>query len=169
MFVAILAALLLVPASHAQEYPGKPVRLVVAYTAGGSGDIVARAIGQKLSEQWGPAVIVDNRPGANGNIGVKMVARAPADGYTLLVASDIQLAITPHLYKNLAFDPLKDLEPVSLICFVDLVLVAHPSIAANTAGELASLARANPTEVQLRVDRHGKHPSARDRAAHAAL
>jgi tripartite-type tricarboxylate transporter receptor subunit TctC len=146
LLIALLAALLLVSPSHAQNYPIKPVRLVVPYTAGGSGDITARAIAEKLSNRWGQTVVVDNRPGANGNLGAETVARAPADGYTLLLASDIQLAITPHLYKKLTFDPLKDLDPVSLVAYVDVVLVAHPSVAAGTVGEFATLARANPTK-----------------------
>jgi tripartite-type tricarboxylate transporter receptor subunit TctC len=94
-------ALFLGATVHAQDYPVKPVRLVVPYTAGGSGDIVGRAIAQKLSEMWGQQVVVDNRAGANGNIGTEAVAHARADGYTLLLASDIQLAITIHLYKKL--------------------------------------------------------------------
>lgn len=144
----VLAALLLGPlGAIAQSWPSKPVRIVVPYPAGGSGDIVARAIGQKMSEGLGQQVIVDNRPGANGNIGTEAVARSAADGYTLLLATDIQFAISPALGIKLPYDPVKDFEPVSLVAFVELVLAAHPSLGVNNMQELVALARSRPGRI----------------------
>jgi tripartite-type tricarboxylate transporter receptor subunit TctC len=140
----LLASLWCSAAALAQTWPTKPIRLVVPYTAGGSGDIVARAIAQKMSEGLGEQVIVDNRAGANGNIGTEMVARSPADGYTLLLATDIQFAISPALGMKLPYDPVKDFEPVSLVAFVDLILAANPALKANNMQELVALARAQP-------------------------
>jgi len=142
--ILLLAWLWFSAAALAQTWPTKPIRLVVPYTAGGSGDIVARAIAQKMSEGLGEQVIVDNRAGANGNIGTEMVARSPADGYTLLLATDIQFAIGPALGMKLPYDPVKDFEPVSLVAFVDLILAANPALKANNMQELVALARAQP-------------------------
>jgi len=144
----VLAAFLLAPlGAIAQSWPSKPVRIVVPYPAGGSGDIVARATGQKMSEGLGQQVIVDNRPGANGNIGTEAVARSAADGYTLLLATDIQFAISPALGVKLPYDPGKDFEPISLVAFVELVLAAHPSLGVNNMQELVSLARSRPGRI----------------------
>jgi tripartite-type tricarboxylate transporter receptor subunit TctC len=131
----------------AQAWPVKPIRMIVPYPAGGSGDIVARTIAQKMSEGLGQAVIVENRAGANGNIGTEAVARAPADGYTLLLATDIQFAISPALGVKLPYDPAKDFEPISLVAFVNLVLVANPALKANNMRELVAYARSHPGEV----------------------
>jgi tripartite-type tricarboxylate transporter receptor subunit TctC len=140
----MVAGLLAAASAAAQTWPGKPVRLVVPYPAGGSGDIVARSIAQKMSEGLGQQVVVDNRAGANGNIGTELVARSPADGYTLLLATDIQFAIGPALGAKLPYDPVKDFEPVSLVAFVELILAANPSLKANNMQELVALARAEP-------------------------
>lgn len=146
----VLAAFLLGPlGATAQSWPSKPVRIVVPYPAGGSGDIVARAIAQKMSEGLGQHVIVDNRPGANGNIGTEAVARSGADGYTLLLATDIQFAISPALGIKLPYDPVKDFEPVSLVAFVELVLAAHPSLGVNNMQELVALARSRPGSINF--------------------
>ena len=128
----------------AQEWPSRPLRLVVPYAAGGLPDTMARLLGQRLAESLGQNVLVDNRPGAGGISGTELVARSPADGYTLLVADVGQLAINPFLYANLPYDPLKDFAPVSLIGTSTLFLVAHPSVAANNLAELAALAKAQP-------------------------
>lgn len=130
-----------------QGYPAKPVRLTVPYPAGGSGDIVARAVAQKMSESFGQQVIVDNRPGANGNIGTEQVAKSAADGYTLLLATDIQFAISPNTTPKLPYDPEKDFDPVSLVAFVELILAAHPSLAANNVRELVALAKTQPGKI----------------------
>ena len=144
-----LLALALGAASQAtgQGYPAKPVRLIVPYPAGGSGDIVARAVAQKMSESFGQQVIVDNRPGANGNIGTEHVAKSAADGYTLLLATDIQFAISPNTTPKLPYDPEKDFDPVSLVAFLELILAAHPSLAANNVRALVALARTQPGKI----------------------
>jgi tripartite-type tricarboxylate transporter receptor subunit TctC len=133
-------------ASQADDWPIRPVRIVVAYAAGGSGDIVARALAQKLTESIGQSFFVENRPGASGNIGTEVVAKAAADGYTLLLASDIQFAIAPNYESNLPFQ-VKDFTPVSLVADVDLVLIAHPSVRANNVGELIALAKNDPGKI----------------------
>jgi tripartite-type tricarboxylate transporter receptor subunit TctC len=127
-------------------YPDKPVRVVVVYPPGGGIDIVVRAIGQKLADVWGPPMIVDNRPGAGTTIGAAIVAKAPADGYTLL-ATDVSFAITPTLYPQLPYDPVKDFAPVSLLNLVTDILVVHPSLPANSVKELIAYAKANPGKV----------------------
>ena len=131
----------------AQGYPAKPVRIVVPYSTGGSADFVARVMAQKLSELWSQQVVVDNRPGANGNIGVEQVARSQADGYTLLLASEIQFVINPALFAKLTYDLARDFEPVTLITVAVNVLIANPSVAANNVTELIALARANPGKI----------------------
>jgi tripartite-type tricarboxylate transporter receptor subunit TctC len=144
-----LACLFLWPLwGHAQSWPVKPIRLVVPYPAGGSGDIVARAVAFRMSEGLGQQVVVDNRAGANGDIGTEMVARAAPDGYTVLLATDIQFAISPALGVKLPYDPVKDFEPISLVAFVELVLVAHPSLGVSTVQELVALGRAKPDAIQ---------------------
>jgi tripartite-type tricarboxylate transporter receptor subunit TctC len=127
-------------------WPERPVKIVVAYSAGGSGDIVARALAQKLSESFGQSFYVENRPGASGNIGTDFVAKAAPDGYTLLMASDIQFAIEPNFDSNLPFQ-VKEFAPVSLVADLDLVLAAHPSLEANSVGDLVDLARKNPGKI----------------------
>jgi tripartite-type tricarboxylate transporter receptor subunit TctC len=129
-----------------QAFPTKPVRVIVPWPPGGGTDIFGRSIGQKLTESWGQQVIVDNRPGAAGNIGAQLAARAPADGYTLLLAT-ITLATSPSLYRSLGYDPLRDLEPVTLIAGVPHLLVVHPSLPAKSVKELIALAKARPGEL----------------------
>lgn len=139
-----LVSLVICGYAHAQGYPNKPIRVVVPYSAGGSGDVVARTIGVKLTEAWGQQIIVDNRPGAGGNIGTENVARAPADGYTLLLGTDIQMAINPHIFRNLPFDPDKDFEPVVQGAFIEFVLSVNPIIPANNLPELIAFLKASP-------------------------
>src|SRR5437868_4704263 len=119
----LVASFLLSSSVAAQTWPAHPIRMIVPYPAGGSGDIVARIIAQKMSDGLGQAVIVDNRSGASGAIGTEAVAKAPPDGYTLLLATDIQFAIAPALGIKIPYDPVKDFEPVSLVAYVNLVLV----------------------------------------------
>ena len=143
-----LAIALLVPfAALAQAWPQKPVRIIVPYPAGGSGDIVARSIAQKLSETLGQQFLVDNRAGANGNIGTDAVAKSAPDGYTFLLATDIQFAISPALGSKLPFDPARDFAPVSLVAFVELVLAANPALGVSTMQELVAAARAQPGKI----------------------
>jgi tripartite-type tricarboxylate transporter receptor subunit TctC len=140
-----LAALCAVyaPATAAQAFPGKSVRLVTPWPPGGGTDIFARAIAQKLTERWGVPVVVDNRSGANGNIGAAEVAKAAPDGYTLMMTT-IGLVASRSIYKSLPFDPLKDFAPVTLVARAPFVLVVHPSLPARSVRELIALARAHP-------------------------
>ena len=122
-------------------YPDRPVRMIVPFAAGGPGDIFARLIGQKLSEQLGQQFVIENRPGAGGNIGTGAAARAPADGYTLLVASSA-VWINASLYPQIPYDPVRDFEPIIIGATSPEVLVVHPSVPAKTVQELVALVRA---------------------------
>ena len=122
-------------------YPNRPVRMIVPFGAGGPGDIFARLIGQKLSEQLGQQFVIENRPGASGNIGAGVAARAPADGYTLLVGSST-LWVNPSLYPQIPYDPVRDFEPIIIGATSPEVLVVHPSVPAKTVQELVALVRA---------------------------
>ena len=128
----------------AQAFPTKPIRIVVPYTPGGTSDILARVIGQKVIDAWGQPVVVDNKPGANGNVGADLVAKAPADGYTLLLTDLGGLCISASVYPELPFDPARDFAPVVLISYSPHILGAHPSVPANTVKELIALARSKP-------------------------
>ena len=133
------------PFSAAQAgFPTRPVRLVVPYPAGGPSDLTGRVLAQGLSELWGQPVVVDNKPGANEIIGAEIVAKAPADGLTLLLCSDAAVLYNQHLYKKLPYDPEKDLAPVSRIGVYRMVLVAHPSLPFTNMSELVAYARKNP-------------------------
>ncbi len=144
--LAALGGLLLAGAALAQatDYPNKPVRVVVAFTAGGTTDILARAISQKLSERFKQSFVIDNRPGGGGNIGTEMAARAAPDGYTLIVNSVGPMAVNPSLFKKLNINPLVDLVPVVQIADVPNVLVVHPSLPVKSVEEFIAYARANP-------------------------
>jgi tripartite-type tricarboxylate transporter receptor subunit TctC len=141
---ALAALCLIAPAAQAQTYPAKPVRIVVPFTPGGSTDILARALGQALSEAWKQQVIVENKPGAGGIIGAEAVARAAPDGYTLLMGHIGTLAVNPTLYPKLPYDAITDFAPVALVAMVPNVLVVHPSVPARTVNELIALAKAKP-------------------------
>ncbi len=139
----LAAALALGAPALAQEYPSKPVRMLVGFAAGGGTDSVARVFGQKLSEALGQPVLIENRPGAGGNLAAQMTARAPADGYTIhIVASSF--ATNPSLYRNAGYDPLKDFEPVSWVANTPYILEVTPSLPAKTVAELVALAKAEP-------------------------
>ena len=131
-------------AASAQDYPGKPLRMIVPYAAGGLPDTMARLLAPKLSEALGQQVLVENRPGAGGISGTEAVAKAAPDGYTLLIADVGQLAINPHIFSKLPYDALKDLAPVSLLGTSTLFLVLHASVPANTFQDLVALAKAKP-------------------------
>lgn len=130
----------------AQTYPAKPIRIVVAYAAGGPNDLMARSIAPKLSSKLGQNVLVDNRPGAGSNIGSAYVAKSARDGYTLLLGSPAN-AINPALYANMPYDPLKELAPVTLLAVNPYLLVAHPSLPVKSVRELIALAKSRPGEV----------------------
>ena len=118
--------------------------MVVPFTPGGSTDILARAIGQKLTEAWGQPVVIDNVPGAGGSLGADKVAKSPADGYTVLMGHIGTLAVNPSLYPKLPYDPVRSFEPVALVAKVPNVLVVHPGVAAKSVKELVALAKAKP-------------------------
>lgn len=144
--IAVLALGTAVHHASAQNFPVKPIRFVVPLAAGGPGDVLARAIGQKLSERVGQPVVIDNRPGANTNVGTEFVAKAPPDGYTLLATAST-LTINPSLYATLPYDPVKDFAPITLIALTPLILVVHPSLPVKSVKELIALARSKPGQL----------------------
>ena len=133
----------------AQSYPTKPIRFIVPFAPGGSTDTLARTIGQKLAESLGQQVVVDNRSGANGNIGMEIVAHAAPDGYTILLGYIANLAIGPSLYARLPFDPVKDYAPITQPAASPNILVAHPAVPAKTFQEFIAYAKANPQKVNF--------------------
>ena len=139
---------LLASVAAAQPYPSKPIRIVVAFPPGGSTDLAARALGQKLSEAFATPVVVENRPGASGNIGAEAVAKAPADGYTLLMAAT-SFATSPAFFPNLSWDPIRDFAPVSLVATVPIIVVINPAVPANNVRELIAYAKANPGKLNM--------------------
>jgi tripartite-type tricarboxylate transporter receptor subunit TctC len=145
--ICCLAAVAAAPAATAQSYPAKPVRIVVHFPPGGPTDLVARLVGQRMSEAWGQQVIVDNRPGAGGVIGVELVVRSQPDGHTLLFATGGSMSITPALGKKLPYDVFSDVTPVSLLVINPQLLVLHPSVPANSVAELIRLAKARPGQL----------------------
>ena len=146
---SLLGALFLALAipAHAQTYPAKTVRMVVGFSPGGSTDVTARMVAQRLTEAWKQQVIVDNRPGAGGNIGAELVAKAPPDGYTLLIATTGVMGVNHKLYKTLPYDALRDFAPITQIGSLPLILVIHPSLPAKNVKELIALIKARPGEL----------------------
>ena len=148
-----LAALFLgglaLAATAQDKYPGKPVTVIVPQAAGGANDAIARVVAQKLGEQMGQTFIVDNRPGAGGNIGTAAAAKAKPDGYTLLITADSAQVINPSLYKNTGFDPVKDFEPIAPVATAGYVLVANPSFPAKNVSELIAAAKAEPGKFSI--------------------
>jgi tripartite-type tricarboxylate transporter receptor subunit TctC len=130
-----------------QPYPTKPVRIVVGFAAGGSIDIVARILAQKLSASWGQQVVIDNRAGAGGNIGGELVAKSPPDGYTLLVSSGGALGTNSSIYSKMAYDPLKDLTPIALLVYQGNVLILNPSVPPRTLKDFIAFAKARPGQL----------------------
>ncbi len=135
--------------AFAQNYPTKPIRAIVPFAAGGGVDIATRSVGQKLTERWGQQVIVDNRGGANGNIGAELAAHAVPDGYTLLFGSTGPMAINPTLYAKLAFDPVKDFTAVGMVAPTYYVLVTHPSVPVNSLADVIQVAKAKTYKLTL--------------------
>jgi tripartite-type tricarboxylate transporter receptor subunit TctC len=132
------------PLAHAQDYPNKPIRIIVPLPPGGSNDVLARLLGAKMSESFGQPVVVENRPGAAGNIATDFLAKSPADGYTIGIAPNQTVAVNPVLYPKLPFDVVRDLEGVSMLGRVPMVLVVSPKVTAKTVGELIAQAKAAP-------------------------
>lgn len=137
------------PARAQEKYPSRGVTLIVPQAAGGANDAIARVLAQKLTEQTGQTFVVENRPGAGGNIGTAAVAKARPDGYTLLVNADSAQVINPALYAKVGFDPVKDFEPVAPVARAGYVLVAHPGFAANSVAEMIALAKAQPGKLSI--------------------
>jgi tripartite-type tricarboxylate transporter receptor subunit TctC len=142
--VLVAAGLVLVGPVRAQTYPARPVRVIVANSAGSLADVVARVLFAKLSEQLGQSFLIDNRPGAGGAIAGDLAARAAPDGYTLLYASDATMSIAPYLYKSLSYDPQRDFAPVSMVAKIPSALVVHPSLGVRSMQAFIALARARP-------------------------
>ena len=138
-----------VSAAFAQPFPNKPIRIVVPFPAGGTTDVLARAAAQKLSDTLGQPAVVDNRPGAGGNIGAELVAKSPPDGYTLLMGTVGTHAINPALYPKMPYDHIRDFAPVILVAGVPNVLVVNPALPVNSVSELVAYARANPGKLNF--------------------
>lgn len=136
------------PAGAAQPYPSKPIRVIVGFTPGGNDDYVGRVFANRIQERFGQTVIVDNRPGTGGNIGVELMARANPDGYTLSSVGSITVASGPSLYTKIGYDPLKDFSYVSRMAIGANVLFVHPAVPAKTVPELVALAQAQPKELR---------------------
>lgn len=127
----------------AQSFPAKPLRLILPFPPGGPTDLLGRTLGQQMAVQIGHAVIVDNRPGAGGNLGVELAAKSPPDGYTMVLSSPL-ISISPSLYAKLNYDPVKDLAPISLAAAIQNVMIVHPSVPAKTLKAFIAMAKANP-------------------------
>jgi tripartite-type tricarboxylate transporter receptor subunit TctC len=145
--IAALALALAAAPLLAQQYPAKPIRMVVGFAPGGGTDLVARIIGQKMSEAWGHPVLVDNRAGATGTIGADLVAKAPGDGYTLLMGHVNSHGIAPNLFRKLPYDAERDFSMVAYVGYVPNVLVIHPSIPAQSVKELIAIAKSRPNSL----------------------
>ena len=129
---------------QAQSYPNKPIRMIVPFPPGGGNDVIARLVAQKLSARWGQSIVIDNRAGANGIVGLTAVAQAAPDGYTLGIAAAGPMAVNPSLYDKLSYDPIKDFAPITNMVIYPLLLVTHPSVPAKNFRELLTLAKDKP-------------------------
>jgi tripartite-type tricarboxylate transporter receptor subunit TctC len=153
-FLAVAA----VGAVNAQNYPSRPVRIVVGFAAGGPSDIVARLLAQQLTERLGRNVIVENRPGATGTLGADLVAKAPPDGHALYLASQTTHAVAPYMYRNVGYDPVKNFATVTLAMQNPLLGVVHPSLSVHSVKDLIALARAHPGQVNFATGGQGSSP-----------
>ncbi len=142
--LALVVALFAVSGVNAQSWPQKPVRVIVPFAPGGASDLMPRLVAEKLTAMWGQPVLMENRPGAAGNIGMEAGAKSAPDGYTLVSAPNGNLVVNPHMYSRLNYDVFKDLAPVTRIAAVQNVLVVHPDVPAASVKELVALARAKP-------------------------
>ena len=157
---ALIATFCVAPGVHAQQgrYPVKSVRLIIPFPPGGSTDIVGRVVAQKLSEAWGQQVIVDNRGGAGGQIGVELAQKSPADGYTLVVGHIGTFGVNPSLYPKLRYDAQKDFQPISLVARVHNMLAVHPSLPARSVKDVIALARSKPGVLNYGSSGSGSNP-----------
>ena len=156
--IAFAALALNASPALAQTYPNKPIRVVVPYAAGGTSDILARQIGPKLTETFGQPVIVENKPGANGNVGAEFVAKSAPDGYTLLLTDVGGLVISASVYPNLPFDPAKDFSPIVMVSYSPHVLAVHPSVQVKDVKELVAMAKAHPGKLNFAISGIGGAP-----------
>lgn len=145
--ISVMAAATGTGARAQEAYPVRPVTVIVPQTAGGANDTIARIVSQKLTEVMGQSFIVDNRPGAGGNVGTAQVAKSKPDGYTLLLTTNSAQVINPYIYKSTGFDPIKDFEPVGLVASAGYVLVANSAFPANSVAELIAMAKARPGQI----------------------
>ena len=146
------------PAAIAQDYPARPVRLIVPYPPGGGNDTLARIFGQKLSERWSQQIVIDNRPGAGTTIGATIAAKAPADGYTLLLSSIATHALAPALYAKPGYDPIKDFAAITTLAVAPTLFVAHPALPAKSVKEFIALAKSKPGEIRFASGGNGTTP-----------
>src|SRR3954468_6645370 len=147
LIVVALASVIMSAHCAAQTYPQRPIRFVIPYAPGGNTDMIGRVLGAKLGESTGQSIVVENRGGAATLIGAENVAKSPADGYSMLLATSTTLAINPHLYKTLPYDPLKDFTPVILVARIPMVLVVHPALPVKNVRELIALAKQKPDQL----------------------
>src|SRR5450759_4526736 len=155
ILLAVVSSLAFIGSAQPQTYPNRPIRIIVPFPAGDAADILARLVGQKLTAHLGQQVIVDNRAGAAGQLGLDLAARAAPDGYTITVGQGGNLVIAPHTYRKLAYDPLKDFAPVALLVANGLVLVVHPSAPFKNVKDLISYAKANPDKLTFASNGEG--------------
>jgi tripartite-type tricarboxylate transporter receptor subunit TctC len=150
VLISLIAALPLAQGAAAQTaWPSRPVRIIVPFTAGGTTDVVARLIGQKLGEAWNQSVVIENRAGAGGNVGAEVVAKAQPDGYNILMASGSIFTVNPHMYRKLPFDPDKDFIPVTNVAVGPMLVVVNPKVPAKNIKELIALAKSKPGELNF--------------------
>jgi len=157
-FAAAFGAATPIETQAQAPYPNKPIRIVVPYAAGGTSDILARQIGPKLTEAWGQPVIVENKPGANGNVGAEFVAKSTPDGYTLLLTDLGGLVISASVYPKLPFNPSKDFSPVVMVSYSPHVLAVHPSVQVKDVKELVAMAKAHPGKLNFAISGIGGAP-----------
>lgn len=156
--ILVLLALMAAAAAQAQTYPDRPIRVIVPYPPGDAADILARLIGSKMQERLGQPVVVENRPGASGQIGMVILKDAPADGYTIGVGQAGNMVVGPHTYKKIAYDALKDFAPVALLATNYLAVVANPNVPFKSAAEMVAWAKANPGKLTLATNGEGGFP-----------
>ncbi len=145
----LLLAAALTGTAHAQNYPTRPVRVIVAFAPGGANDIVTRVVAQKLTEAWGQSIVIDNRGGAGGNIGGELAAKANPDGYTLFMTSGSIVSANPHLYRNMPFNPEKDFAAITMVASGPQILVVNPSFAAKSLKDFIAMAKAKPKTLTM--------------------
>jgi tripartite-type tricarboxylate transporter receptor subunit TctC len=156
--IAVLTLALFAASASAQSYPTKPIRIVVPYAAGGTSDILARQIGPELNKVWGQPVVVENKPGANGNVGADFVAKSAPDGYTLLLTDLGGLVISASVYPKLPFNPSKDFTPVIMVSYSPHVLAVHPEVKVKDVKELVAMAKAYPGKLNFAMSGIGGAP-----------